>query len=51
MPARANEHALPGSGVGLVGLAERVHLAGGSFEAGPASAHEHRLFASLPWPA
>jgi signal transduction histidine kinase len=40
----------PGSGTGLVGLTERVHLAGGTLDHGRASG-EFRLHASLPWPA
>jgi signal transduction histidine kinase len=43
---------LPGSGAGLIGLAERVRLAGGVFSSGPLSP-EHgggwRLHAVLPW--
>ncbi|MQA11176.1 MAG: sensor histidine kinase [Pseudonocardiaceae bacterium] len=42
--------AVPGSGSGLVGLAERVSLAGGRLEHGAASG-EFRLGAWLPWPA
>ncbi len=42
--------AIPGAGRGLVGLTERVRLAGGQLDhvAGPA---EFRLHAWLPWPA
>ncbi|MPY95050.1 MAG: sensor histidine kinase [Acidimicrobiia bacterium] len=50
MPDR-DEPVVPGSGAGLVGLAERVDLAGGAFEAGPMCTQEHRVFASLPWRA
>ncbi|GLK09053.1 two-component sensor histidine kinase [Streptosporangium carneum] len=39
-----------GSGQGLVGLAERVALAGGSLEHGPAAGGGWRLSAWLPWP-
>ncbi|WP_308282828.1 sensor histidine kinase [Pseudonocardia nigra] len=41
--------AVPGSGTGLVGLAERVQLAGGRLEHGRA-AGRFRLHAALPWP-
>jgi signal transduction histidine kinase len=39
----------PGSGIGLVGLTERVHLAGGTLDHGEAGGG-FRLHASLPWP-
>ncbi|MDP9864750.1 MULTISPECIES: sensor histidine kinase [Streptosporangium] len=39
-----------GSGQGLVGLAERVALAGGRLEHGPTAAGGWRLAAWLPWP-
>jgi signal transduction histidine kinase len=39
---------LPGSGAGLVGLAERVRLAGGTLHSGPAGGG-WRLSAVLPW--
>ncbi len=42
--------ALPGSGLGLVGIGERVTLAGGSFRYG-ADDGVFRLEAELPWPA
>jgi len=42
--------AVPGSGTGLVGLAERVELAGGGLRH-EATAGEFRLHAWLPWPA
>jgi signal transduction histidine kinase len=42
--------ALPGAGTGLVGLAERVALAGGEFEYGPDDAGDFVLRATLPWP-
>ncbi|MEU4392383.1 histidine kinase [Kribbella sp. NPDC023855] len=41
----------PGSGTGLVGLTERVHLAGGTLDHGRAADGRFRLQASLPWPA
>jgi signal transduction histidine kinase len=40
----------PGSGTGLVGLAERVSLAGGALRHGP-DGDRFRLVATLPWPA
>ena len=43
--------ALPGAGTGLVGLAERVELAGGELEHGPDAAGDFVLRATLPWPA
>ncbi|TYP89155.1 sensor histidine kinase [Blastococcus xanthinilyticus] len=42
---------LPGSGTGLVGLLERVSLAGGTLEHGWTPEGEFRLRAVLPWPA
>ena len=42
---------VPGSGTGLIGLSERVHLAGGEVDHGPTATGEFRLHASLPWPA
>ncbi|MFG2004594.1 sensor histidine kinase [Spirillospora sp. NPDC048911] len=41
---------LPGSGTGLVGLAERLRLVGGTLHSGPAGAG-WRLRAELPWRA
>jgi signal transduction histidine kinase len=41
---------LPGAGAGLVGLRERVGLAGGVLTAGPVSDGGWRLEARLPWP-
>jgi signal transduction histidine kinase len=41
---------IPGSGSGLVGLAERVGLAGGRLEHGHTPAGGFRLWAWLPWP-
>jgi signal transduction histidine kinase len=43
--------ALPGAGTGLVGLMERVALAGGELEHGPDGAGDFVLRATLPWPA
>ncbi|ALG08852.1 histidine kinase [Kibdelosporangium phytohabitans] len=42
--------AIPGTGTGLVGLTERVRLAGGRLDH-HVTAREFRLRASLPWPA
>lgn len=39
----------PGSGLGLVGLQERVELAGGSFRAGPDGTGSWVVTARLPW--
>jgi signal transduction histidine kinase len=42
---------LPGAGTGLVGIAERVALAGGRMEHGPVGdGQEFRLHVWLPWP-
>jgi signal transduction histidine kinase len=41
---------IPGAGTGIIGLTERVALAGGRLEHGPADG-EWRLRAWLPWPA
>jgi signal transduction histidine kinase len=43
--------ALPGAGTGLVGLAERVALAGGELAHGPDGDGDFVLRATLPWPA
>jgi len=40
---------LPGSGVGLLGLEERVGLLGGTLEAGPGPDGGWRLVAQMPW--
>jgi len=42
---------LPGSGVGLLGLRERVSLVGGTLDAGPSPDGGWRLAAWLPWVA
>ncbi|WBB70700.1 histidine kinase [Micromonospora sp. WMMD812] len=46
-----NAVALPGAGTGLVGIAERVTLAGGRLEHGRDDSGDFRLAAWLPWPA
>ncbi|WP_229399552.1 sensor histidine kinase [Micromonospora okii] len=43
--------AIPGAGTGLVGIAERVSLAGGRLEHGRDAAGDFRVTAWLPWPA
>jgi Signal transduction histidine kinase len=40
---------LPGAGTGLIGLRERVHVAGGRLEHGPTPDGRFRLHAWLPW--
>ncbi|WP_416900905.1 sensor histidine kinase [Micromonospora echinospora] len=42
---------IPGAGTGLVGIAERVHLAGGRLTHGRDESGDFRLAAWLPWPA
>ncbi|SCG43599.1 sensor histidine kinase [Micromonospora halophytica] len=42
---------IPGTGTGLVGVAERVSLAGGRLEHGRDATGDFRLAAWLPWPA
>jgi signal transduction histidine kinase len=42
---------IPGSGAGLIGLEERVGLAGGRLEHGRSRAGDYRLWAWLPWPS
>ncbi|WP_245646188.1 sensor histidine kinase [Nocardiopsis trehalosi] len=50
VPAPEAPDALAATGQGLVGLAERVALAGGRVEHGPTAAGGWRLAAWLPWP-
>lgn len=45
----AADSLLPGSGAGLVGLRERVTLAGGRLDAGPTAGGGWRVEAWLPW--
>ncbi|SHN29266.1 sensor histidine kinase [Cryptosporangium aurantiacum] len=40
---------IPGTGTGIIGLGERVGLAGGRLEHGPSTAGDFRLKAWLPW--
>ncbi len=49
--ARAAGACPASTGTGLVGLAERVELAGGALEHGPDAAGDFVLRATLPWPA
>jgi signal transduction histidine kinase len=46
----AADSLLPGAGVGLVGLGERVGLTGGTLDAGPTAAGGWRVRAWFPWP-
>jgi signal transduction histidine kinase len=41
---------IPGTGTGIVGLAERASLAGGRLEHGRTPAGDFRLWVWLPWP-
>jgi signal transduction histidine kinase len=41
---------IPGSGLGIIGLAERAALTGGRLEHGRTPAGEFRLWTWLPWP-
>jgi signal transduction histidine kinase len=50
-PAGAGSAKIPGTGTGLVGLRERVRLAGGRLEHGVTPAGQFHLFASIPWSA
>ncbi|MFG1921294.1 sensor histidine kinase [Cryptosporangium sp. NPDC048952] len=49
LPLRAETSQIPGAGTGIVGLGERVGLAGGRLEHGPSTAGDFRLKAWLPW--
>ena len=48
--ALASAADIPGTGTGIVGLAERASLAGGRLEYGQTEAGDYRLWAWLPWP-
>ncbi|MET9312207.1 histidine kinase [Kribbella sp. NPDC003505] len=50
-PASNGTPLAPGSGTGLVGLTERVQLAGGTLDHGLVPGGGFRLEASLPWPS
>lgn len=50
-PVGAPASAIPGTGTGLVGVAERVSLAGGRLTHGRDPDGDFRLAAWLPWPA
>ncbi|GAA3391295.1 sensor histidine kinase [Cryptosporangium minutisporangium] len=50
VPVRTPAAALPGAGQGLLGLTERVHLAGGELEHGSGPDGDFRLRVWLPWP-
>ncbi|MCO5988586.1 histidine kinase [Actinoallomurus spadix] len=49
-PLVATASGIPGSGTGLIGLAERALLSGGRLEHGPTPDGEFRVRAWLPWP-
>jgi signal transduction histidine kinase len=49
--SRSAPAAMAGSGTGLIGLTERVRLAGGELDQQITPAGEFRLCARLPWPA
>ena len=49
--AQLGHAAIPGAGAGLIGLEERVSLAGGRFEHGATRAGDFRVWAWLPWPS
>ncbi|RJL23027.1 sensor histidine kinase [Bailinhaonella thermotolerans] len=49
VPSGGGRAEIPGAGLGLVGLVERVHLAGGTLEHGRTGG-EFALRAWLPWP-
>jgi signal transduction histidine kinase len=48
---RAPGEPMPGAGTGLIGLAERVALAGGELRHGPDAAGDFVLRATIPWTA
>ncbi|MEV7004555.1 histidine kinase [Streptomyces sp. NPDC093982] len=50
LPTEHGQTAIPGSGLGLIGLAERAALTGGRLEHGLTSSGDFRLYAWLPWP-
>jgi signal transduction histidine kinase len=50
LPLGVGAAAIPGTGTGIVGLAERASLAGGRLEHGRTASGDYRLWAWLPWP-
>jgi signal transduction histidine kinase len=50
-PMAGADSGIPGSGTGLIGLAERATLSGGRLEHGPTPEGEFRVRAWLPWSA
>jgi signal transduction histidine kinase len=48
-PSTSAPATLPGAGTGLIGLAERVSLAGGELSHGRDADGDFRLCATLPW--
>lgn len=48
-PSGPQAAGLPGAGVGLIGMRERVDLAGGTLDAGPDGRGGHVLRVRLPW--
>jgi signal transduction histidine kinase len=50
MPVGVAASEIPGTGTGIVGLAERASLAGGRLEHGRTAAGDYRLWVWLPWP-
>jgi len=50
-PPVSSASLIPGAGLGLVGLAERVSLTGGSLWFGPLPDGGWRVAARMPWPA
>ncbi|RQN07808.1 two-component sensor histidine kinase [Aeromicrobium camelliae] len=51
LPLGGTQNGTPGAGLGLVGLAERVHLAGGEFGHRLTPDGRFEIHARLPWPA
>jgi signal transduction histidine kinase len=49
-PPVSPDSLLPGAGLGLVGLTERVSLTGGELECGPRPDGGWRVTARMPWP-
>ncbi|GAB77701.1 Signal transduction histidine kinase [Austwickia chelonae] len=51
LPSSHTGQSTPGSGVGLIGLTERAHLAGGSLDHMRTRDRRYRVRARLPWPS